>query len=275
MRPMIIVQLTDLHVRPLGEACYRVLETNMLTERAFRAVARLRPEPDVVLITGDVTDCGLPAEYAMLKDMLARHLPRAHLIPGNHDRRENMIEALGCPVAETGFIDYTIDAGPLRIVMLDTVVPGGGHGELRPAQLEWLDRTLADAPDKPTMIGMHHPPFACGVGHMDAINLRNAAAFAEIVARHRQVERIVCGHNHRAITARVGNAIATLAPSVGGSVELDLRPGAPSAFMLEPPAYQIHLWTPEDGFVTHTACVEDYAGPFPFTTPPEYPGRPG
>ncbi|HKM62691.1 MAG TPA: phosphodiesterase [Acidisphaera sp.] len=271
---MIIAQLTDLHVRPRGEACYRVVETNMLTERAFRAVARLRPTPDVVLITGDVTDCGLPDEYALLKEMLARHLPHAYLIPGNHDRRANMIEALGCPVAETGFIDYVIDAGPVRVVMLDTVVPGAGHGELRAAQLDWLDRTLADKRDTPTMIGMHHPPFLCGIGHIDAINLRNADAFAAVVARHRQVERIVCGHNHRTITARVGHAIATIAPSVGAQVMLEVRQDAPSAFVLEPPAYQIHAWLPGAGFITHTACVDDYPGPFPFTTPPEYPGRP-
>ena len=271
---MLVLQLTDLHIRPRGEACYRVAETNMLSERALRAVARLRPQADLVLITGDVTDCGLATEYAMVKEMLARHLPRgAHLIPGNHDRREVMIEALGCPASEAGFIDYVIDAGPLRIVMLDTVVAGFAHGELRAVQLDWLDRSLSEQPNKPTLIGMHHPPFDCGIGHMDAINLRNARAFADIVARHRQVERIICGHHHRAITARVAHAIATIAPSVATSVELDLRPHAPPAFVLEPGAYQIHRWTPIGGFVTHTAFVEDYPGPFPFATPPEYPGR--
>jgi 3',5'-cyclic AMP phosphodiesterase CpdA len=271
-----IVQLTDLHVRPLGEACYRVAETNMLTERALRAVARLRPAPDLVIVTGDLTDCGLPGEYAVLRDLLARYLPGgAHLIPGNHDRRENLVAALGCPTADSGFVDYAVEAGPVRVVMLDSVIPGSGGGELRAAQLEWLDRTLAARPDAPTMIALHHPPFVCGIGHMDAMNLRNADAFAVVVARHAQVERIVCGHNHRLVTARVGRAIATIGPSVATSVVLDLAPDAASAFALEPPAYQIHLWSPESGFVTHTAFVEDYPGPFPFTTPPEYPGRPG
>ena len=67
---MLICQLTDLHVRPVGQPANRVVETNMFTERAFRAVARLSPRPDVVLITGDLTDSGLDAEYANLKRLL-------------------------------------------------------------------------------------------------------------------------------------------------------------------------------------------------------------
>ena len=65
---MLICQLTDLHVRPSGMACSRVSETNMMTERALRVVAAFRPAPDVVLITGDLTECGRNDEY----DMVAR-----------------------------------------------------------------------------------------------------------------------------------------------------------------------------------------------------------
>src|SRR5436305_13224392 len=67
---MLICQLTDLHVRPLGVPCNRVSETNMLTERACRVVARFSPRPDVVLITGDLTECGLPAEYENVSAIL-------------------------------------------------------------------------------------------------------------------------------------------------------------------------------------------------------------
>ena len=87
---MLICQLTDLHVRPVGKSSSRISETNMFTERAFRAVARLDPRPDVVVITGDLTECGLDAEYANLLAMLRRWLPMpVFVIPGNHDRRDN------------------------------------------------------------------------------------------------------------------------------------------------------------------------------------------
>ena len=81
---MIIAQLTDLHLRPEGMAAYRVAETNMLTERAFRAVAKLDVTPDAVVISGDLTDNGLAEEYAVLASLLRRylaHLP-VYLIPG-------------------------------------------------------------------------------------------------------------------------------------------------------------------------------------------------
>ncbi len=271
-----IVQLTDLHVRPLGIAAYRVAETNMLTARALRAVAAIRPAPDAVIITGDLTDCGLAAEYALLRDMLAQHLHvPVHVIPGNHDRREVLLAGLPNVRHDGGFVQYAVDDLPLRLVMLDTVVLGAGHGELCPARLDWLDRTLAQQPDKPTLIGMHHPPFQCGIAHMDAIALRDPAAFAALVRRHAQVQRIVCGHHHRPVTAMLGNAVASICPSVAHQVELDLSDDAPAAFVMEPAAYQIHRWHPDTGVVSHVAYVESYPGPFPFLPDPDYPGRPG
>jgi hypothetical protein len=101
---------------------------------------------------------------------------------------------------------------------------------------------------------------------MDAIALREPQAFAAVLARHRQVQRVVCGHCHRAIVAQLGSATVTIAPSVGVAVALDLTPGGPSVFFKEPPAFAIHRWTAESGFVTHTAFVEDFEGPYPFLT---------
>lgn len=275
---MILVQLTDSHVRPEGMAAYRVAETNMLTERAFRAVAKLDVKPDAVVISGDLTDNGLASEYRVFADMLRRnlgHLP-VYLIPGNHDRRETMrAELAGWPgVAEhPSLVRYVIDDFPVRLVMLDTVVPNAGHGELGPENLAWLDATLAARPGKPAVVVMHHPPFLCGIADMDRINLRDSAAFAAVIAKHPQVERILCGHHHRPITARVGGAIASVGPSVAHQVELELRPDIPVFFVLEPPAFQIHIWTPDSGIVSHTAFVESYPGPFPAVLDPDYPGK--
>ena len=270
-----IVQLTDLHIRPRGVAANRVAETNMLVTRALRAVDRLHPAADAVIITGDLTECGLQSEYALLREMLAAELHRpVYVIPGNHDRRELLLREIPGVEQADGFVQYTVETLPIRLVMLDTVVPGAGHGALCERRLDWLDRTLAAAPDKPTMIGMHHPPFICGIGHMDAIALQESERFIAIVARHPQVERIVCGHHHRPIITRVAGAIATICPSAAHQVELDLTDRSPGAFVLEPPAYQIHRWRAETGFVTHTALVDAFPGPFPFLDDPDYPGRP-
>jgi len=273
---MLICQLTDLHVRPAGKPSNRVSETNMFAERAFRAVARLDPQPDVVVITGDLTECGLDTEYANVARMVGKWLPMpVFVIPGNHDRRETFrqsLQHLPGVTADPHYVQFAVEDHPVRLVMLDTLVPGSGHGELRPEQLEFLDRTLAAAPDKPTIVAMHHPPFICGIAHIDRINLHNTAEFTAVIGKHRQVERIICGHHHRQIVTRVAHAIASISPSVVHQVELSLRPNEGGAFVFEPPAFQLHLWTPTGGIVSHTVYVEDFPGPYPFVNDPEYPG---
>lgn len=265
--PMLIAQLTDLHVRPVGLGANRVVETNMLTERAFRAVMARSPVPDALLLTGDLTESGLAEEYSSLAQMLTRviRVP-VFAIPGNHDRRENLVAHLPGARQEDGFVQYSVEDFPLRLVMLDTVVSGAGFGELCDRRLRWLEETLAAEPQRPTLIAMHHPPFATGIAHMDRIALLNRDAFVAVLSRHPQVRRIICGHVHRPVTTCVAHAVASIAPSIAHQVELDLRPDAPPAFVMEPAAYQLHLWSAEAGFVTHTAYVEDFPGPFPFLT---------
>ena len=274
---MLICQLTDLHVCAVGVSCNRVSETNMFAARAFRTVAAMKPAPDVVLITGDLTENGLPAEYANLTALLRQHLTMpVYVIPGNHDRRDNFrreLAHLPGVISDPTYVQYAVDDHKVRLVMLDTVVFGHGHGELRDEQLTWLDRTLATAPDKPTIVGMHHPPFVCGIAHMDRINLRNAEAFAAVIARHAQVRRIVCGHHHRPIFSQVAHAIVSISPSVAHQVELSFDPADKGALNFEPAAFHLHRWTAADGFVTHVAYVETFPGPFPFIAAPEYPGR--
>jgi Icc protein len=273
---MLICQLTDLHIRARGVAANRVSETNMLTERACRVVAGFKPRPDVVIITGDLTECGLAGEYANLVAILGRTLSmRVYVIPGNHDRRDNLRAGLGhLPhvTSDPEYVQYVVEDLPVRLVMLDTLVPGANHGELSDGQLEWLDRTLAAQPSKPTLVGMHHPPFVTGIPHMDRIALLNADTFCTVVARHRQVERIVCGHHHRPIVGQCAHAIVSISPSVAHQVELTFDPADPGAFNFEPPAFQLHLWQPASGFVSHTVYTDNYRGPFPFLAEAEYPG---
>lgn len=272
---MLIAQLTDLHVRPAGKPANRVVETNVFTERALRSVAAFQPRPDVLVITGDLTECGHAHAYVNLARMLHRHAPMpVFVIPGNHDGRDALRKGLGhLPgvTADPHFVQYAVEDYPMRLVLLDTVVPGEAHGELCAERLSFLDRTLAAAPDRPTIVAMHHPPFACGIGHMDRINLRNAAQFTEVIARHKQVERIICGHNHRPVIARVAHTIAQIAPSVAHQVEMTLDPEDPGAFVFEPPAFQLHRWSAADGLVSHLVYVERFVGPFPFTGEPEKP----
>jgi 3',5'-cyclic AMP phosphodiesterase CpdA len=268
---MLIGQLSDLHVRPAGRAAYRVVETNTLTERALRAIARFRPRLDALIISGDLAYDGAVAEYQVLAALLERyiHVP-VYVIPGNHDRRAIMKTVLGhLPGVsdDDDFVHYVVDKPSMRLIMLDTLVDGRSHGELCGRRLDFLRGALAAAPDRPTIIVMHHPPFLCGIEHMDSIVLREPAAFAAIVGANPQVQAILCGHHHRMMVSRIGAAVVEVAPSAAHQVELALAPGASPAFVLEPPAFLVHRW---DGtaLVSHLAYVEDYDGPYPFVVEP-------
>ncbi|MDJ0929551.1 metallophosphoesterase [Breoghania sp.] len=147
-------------------------------------------------------------------------------------------------------IRYAARIGDIRLIALDSSVPGSGHGELGAAQCAWLDETLAAEPDVPTVIAVHHPPVLTGILHMDAINLRDGDTFADIVARHSRVKRIICGHDHRGIVATCSGTVVTIAPDVTHQVVLALNEGAPTQFNFEPPAFYLHYWTAEAGLVT-------------------------
>ncbi|MGD0640370.1 MAG: phosphodiesterase [Roseiarcus sp.] len=272
---MLIAQISDLHIRPAGQLAYGVAETNVMAERAIHALLRLRPRPDVVIVTGDAADCGLAEEYAILIALIARLPCPAYVIPGNHDRREAMRAAFA-PLGRFGAhgpLNFAVDVGPLRLVGLDSVVEGASHGELSGETLAFLEAELNEHRDRPTIVCLHHPPFDCGIAHMDRIRLVTGCEdLARIVGAHPQVERILAGHHHRSIQARFAGTICQIAPSVGHAVALDLSPDGAAAFVLEPPAFLLHQWDEGVGLVTHTAFVDRAPGPFPFLLPPEYPG---
>jgi Icc protein len=264
---MLIAQITDFHIKARGKMAYRVVDTATCLKEAVAALAAVSPRPDAVVATGDLTDFGRPEEYELLRELLSPLDMPVYLIPGNHDERAALRAAFRGEgyFPEGEFLHYVAEAGPLRLVALDTVIPGDAAGRLCAERLAWLERALASAPDRPTVIIMHHPPFATGIAHMDAIGLDGAEQFAAILGRHPQVERVLCGHLHRSIQARIGaNAIASTAPSTAHQVALDLSPAGPAGFVMEPPGYQLHLWRERGGMVTHTGVIGRFAGPYPF-----------
>ena len=265
---MLIAQLSDLHVLPHGVLAYGVVDTNPFVARAFQAVAALDPTPDIVILSGDLTDGGSDAEYDILADLIRRHLRMpVYLIPGNHDRRAGIKARLGhLPgvAQDAKYVHYTVDDFPVRLVMLDSIVPEQSHGALCAERLAFLDRALSAAPRQPTLVVLHHPPFLTGIAHMDEVSLRDPDAFEAVIRRHPQVERILCGHAHRPISVRFGGSLAQVAPSVAHQVTLDLRPDGPATFNFEPPAFLLHHWRPEGRLVTHQAYVGEFAGPYPF-----------
>lgn len=264
---MLIAQITDTHIKLPGQLAYGRVDTAAMLANCVAELAARDPQPDLVVLTGDLVDLGRPAEYEHLRALLAPLRMPLIAVPGNHDERQAFRQAFAdhAHLPAEGFLQFAIDdeSLPVRIIGLDTLVPMEGRGELCAARLAWLDDTLGQAPQRPTVVLMHHPPFVTGIRHMDELGLDGREAFADIVSRHAQVELILCGHLHRGIHARVGGRAAMTAPSTAHQVTLDLHAGAPSSFSMEPPGYLLHLWTGR-GFTSHQANVGPHRGPFPF-----------
>ena len=156
--------------------------------------------------------------------------------------------------------------GALRLITLDTCVPGASHGTLCEKRLGWLEAQLDACRNEPVVVALHHPPFTTLIGHMDEIGLlQGADALEALIARHGNVERLICGHLHRAIDVRFGGTIASTSPAPAHQVCLDLVSDAPSAWTLEPPAFRVHAWSARSGrLVTHLAASGRFEGPYPF-----------
>ncbi len=269
---MILCQISDLHIKRKGALAYGRVDTAGFLERCLRSILALRPRPDAIVVTGDLVDRGDAEEYAHLRELLAA-IPIPHfLLVGNHDRRDALIAAFPDHrhLREGGgFVQYAVDLGPCRLIALDTQDPPHSSGRLCPSRIEWLEDQLARAAARPVIVAMHHPPFATGIGHMDAIGLPadDRARLAALVSRHPNVERILCGHLHRPIQRRFGGTLVSTCPAPAHQVAFDIRPDAPSAYRLEPPAFQIHAWLEPEGLVSHLVQVDDYPGPYPFFHP--------
>ncbi len=273
---MRIVQLSDLHVRPRGALAYGRVDPAPMLEAAIARVLALSPLPDLVLATGDLTDRGLREEYELLGAILSRLPMPVLLLPGNHDRREEMraaLRALDPTLPASGPMHRAVDAGGLRLVLLDSVVDGETDGELGAAGIAWLGAALREGAGRPALVAIHHAPFDVGIPGMDEIGLRDGAAMGEAIARHPEVELVACGHHHRPMIRRWRGTIGFVAPSTVHQVHLDLAPGARTRFAMEPPGFALHDWAPGRGLVTHVVPVEDGGGAFDFELDPAYPGK--
>ena len=265
---VLIAQISDLHLVPQGSLCSGIVDTNACGERAVASVNRLRSRPDAVVVTGDIIDTNRESDYAVAREILERLEMPFYLLSGNHDDSAGMKRAFADHAfAASGSPDrltYAADISPVRLVVLDSSVPGASHGAVSPEQLAFLDRELAAAADRPALVALHHPPMATGHPKMDSIGLREPSAFAEVIARHRNVARVICGHCHRAITAAFAGTIVSLAPSTAHQIEYTLDGDDTLAFNLEPPAFLLHRWSEAEGMTTHQMMVDRFPGPFPF-----------
>ena len=218
--PFVVADLSDLHV---GEPATMLDELIGPADRLERAVARLNAiAVDAVVITGDLVDRGLAAEYERLRGVLEGFEARCILQTGNHDDLARLRDVF--PVGgkvDVGHLpeapaaaNFVIEDLPLRIVGVDTVQVGFHHGALDKDRLGWLAATLAAEPSRPTLLCLHHVPVATGMWWMDYTGFAGADELEAIVAANPQIVRVLAGHIHRATDLSFGGTVLGVSPAM-------------------------------------------------------------
>lgn len=235
--PFLLLQISDPHIG----ATWNGVDPDESLRRAVETILALPDRPDALLVSGDLTDNGAPTEYRRVRELLAPLGLTPHVLPGNHDLRRPLREEFGLPGRDEEPVSYAVDLGPLRLICLDSTIPGAEGGSLDGGRSEWLDATLAEDPDTPTVVALHHPPLRTQIPTFERIGLApdSIAALAEVLARHPQVKRIVAGHVHRSIVAELSGRAVVTAPSTYLQAALDFT--APKLQMRpDPPGFAIH-----------------------------------
>lgn len=245
--PFLVAQLSDPHIG----ADWIAPDPAALLAAAVAAVGRVGP--DVVIVSGDLVDNAEDAEYEQLQRALEPLDAPVHVLPGNHDDRDALHRHFGVPGEGGEPVQYAVDLGPLRLVVLDSTAPGHEHGELDEGRLAWLDRELAGAPERPTLIAMHHPPLHTGAPAIDAIALRDDAqrALGELLARHPQVLKVIAGHVHRTVGGELGGRALLAIPSTYAELQLEFE-GSELNAVDEGRGYALHALV-DGALVSHVA----------------------
>jgi 3',5'-cyclic-AMP phosphodiesterase len=264
-RAVLIAQMTDIHVGFAPEE-----GDNELNVTRFKATLKRLIEgpnrPDLLVLSGDITDHGDAESFertiAILRGCPIPILPMV----GNHDSRDGLLGAFPqVAPADGGFLHYVVEAPlGLRIICLDTLEDGRHGGAFCEVRAAWLAARLAEAPDQPTLIFMHHPPVVAGIDWMDpAPDEAWIVRLRDVLAGQRQVLAIHCGHLHRQITTTFAGIPLGVTPSVAPLVAMDLNaidaatPDDRELITTEPPTYAIHRWDGE-ALVSHYERVGDW-----------------
>jgi 3',5'-cyclic AMP phosphodiesterase CpdA len=254
---MRIIQITDLHINSKNETI-----NGVDTRKNFiNILKQIKPLAfDFMVITGDLSFFDGDVEvYKWIKKQIHEYnIRNYYVIGGNHDNADLLAKTFD--LQKNLFNHEMYYFKEPNFIFLDTI-----KGYCSEKQLSWFENTIKIMDYNP-IIFMHHPPFATAIGHMDKDGFEGRKDFEHVVQNHSQVERIVCGHLHRPIFRQFGGTIVSVCPGIGMQLALDLRPEAPSGFIMEPPAVMLHLlehfWDEDPVLLTHISLIEEKEGQF-------------
>lgn len=223
-----IIHLSDPHFLADGARHPGGADSEQNLRITLAAVRRAHPHPSAIVVTGDLTDLGEPDAYRRLREMVEPAASELGCpivwVAGNHDER---------PALRAGLLDASADEQPvtgvwdldgLRLIALDTSVPGWHHGDLDAAQLTWLADELREPAPHGTLLAMHHPPLPAHVPLFDILELRHQEELARVL-QGSDVRAILAGHLHYSSSGM----FASIPVSVASSTCYTMNLGRPPA----------------------------------------------
>jgi Icc protein len=225
----VLLHLSDTHLRAATTARLfgRVDGAAYLVE-AIGAIEASGIQPDAVVFTGDLADLGEPAAYAELRAIVEPFAERLDArvlwVMGNHDERGAFRAGLLDEASDLRPVDRVDELDGLRVVTLDTSVPGHHHGEVSDEQLAWLADVLATPAPLGTILAMHHPPVPSVLPLASSVELRDQSRLAAVL-RGSDVRAIIAGHLHYSTFATFAGIPVSVASSTCYAQDLTVPVG--------------------------------------------------
>jgi Icc protein len=195
----VIIHVSDPHYLAGGAKLGGRYDADANFARTLEAITAVHPNPDAIVVTGDLADLGEPDAYRRLRSAVEPVVEALGTtivwVAGNHDERPALRQGLLDQEPTLEPITGVWDLDGLRLIALDTSVPGWHHGDLDQAQLGWLAGVLREPAPHGTLLAMHHPPLPSHVPLFDILELRHQDELASVI-RGSDVRGILAGHLH-------------------------------------------------------------------------------
>jgi Icc protein len=203
-----IAQITDTHLYADPNGKLLGLNTRHCLQQVVALAADRQPQ--LVIATGDLTHDGSPAAYRQLRACFDPLQVSVYCLPGNHDEAGSLRHCLG----DASYHSISsVQINGWQLAFVDSTVQGSDGGHLSIRELARLDETLAQAPQLPAIVWLHHQPVLIGSRWLDSMAVDNADDFFQIIDRYPQVRAVVWGHVHQCFEHRHRNIPLLASPS--------------------------------------------------------------
>jgi Icc protein len=216
-------------------------------------IADLPIAPRFCLLSGDLTQDGKVESYARLRELLApleaRDLPIL-ACPGNHDTRAAFRRGfLGQDTDDDARLQQTVTIDGLRVILLDSLIPGADHGKLGAEQLAWLAGELAQPAERGTLIVLHHPVKLAGMPWLGNDLLRDADALHDLLTG-KPILGVLAGHCHAASATTFAGSLTATVPAVA----FQARVGVPRMELVDASGFAL-CTVRDDGLIVSPIMV--------------------